>query len=633
MELLQPLGLIALISVPPIVALYFLRQRRPPRKVGSLMLWRLARNRVYRGRPWEKFRPSLLLLLQVLAAVLVALALARPACITSGLKVERMVLILDASGSMASTDVEPNRWRVAVARARETVETAPSGSEIALLRAGLVTRVVEPFTQDRTRLLNRLDQLDAQGPDATSATLSEALLLGLQLQSTRGDGDPGQLVLFSDGAFDASTLPAAGDRLTWVGVGERSDNLAITTFELRQAAQQRFGTAAIVTVTNTGQTALEAHLDVQLDGRTLEAHRVSLAPETARTFSIPVSTDEGRLVATLEAIRDPSGGDARDMLASDNKAYAVIAPPRPIRVLLVGTNPMLERALAVNTRLELERIEPQDFVAGAEYDVMVFENNFPATLPQGRFLAIAPPMDNPLIDYASEPVDTPSVATWDRGHPALFHVDLAQIRFAQASPATPAPQLVPLAEFDGTTGPLVLAGQTPSWRGLVWTTGLLDSDFMLRIGFPVFLYNAIGWLAPGAERAPGRTVRAGQPLRIPAQPGSRIAIETPYSEPVQQVAAPGAEGVHRFTATTQPGFYVARLSSTTPPIEVGFGVSMIQVQESSIAPASSLNLARGGTMVVQQETRHVREWLSWLLVGLLGLLAVEWWVFLRQRPR
>ena len=634
MELLQPLGLIALASAPLIVALYFLRQRRPPRRVGSLLLWRRARNRVHRGRPWEKFRPSLLLLLQLLAAALIALALARPACVSTGLEVERMVLILDASASMAAEDVAPNRWSVAVARARDTIESAPPGSEIAILRAGHVTRVLEP-TQDRARLLSRLEELGRHGPDATPGALKEAFLIALQLQSARGGGDPGQLVLFSDGAFDASELPGVGERLTWVGVGERAANLAITTFELRQAVHQRFSTTAIVTVTNTGDVALEGHLDVQLDGRTLEAHRVRLDPGQERTFSVPISTDEGRLEAHLEEIRGDTE-DARDGLATDNRAFAVIAPPRPIRVLLVGANPMVERALRSNERLELDVIGAQDFVDGSEHDLMIFEGNFPATIPQGRFLALAPPEGNPLVDLTGEALEGPRVATWDRGHPALFHVELGKVRFASAPRATPTRNLIPLAEFAGDDGPLLLAGRTPSWQGLVWTADLMESDFMLQVGFPVFLYNAIGWLTPGAERTSGRTVATGQALVVSARADDNIAITLPDQEQVPAQAAIGADGAYRFTETLQPGFYqITRAHKSGPregeTRETGFGVSLVNEQESTIAPASQVSLPRGGTVTVQQETQHVQEWLPWVLAGLLALLGAEWWLFLKRR--
>jgi uncharacterized membrane protein len=62
LQLLAPLGALALLAVPAIVLLYFLKVRRPEVRVATLMFWRLHLADRQANAPWQRLRPSLLLL-------------------------------------------------------------------------------------------------------------------------------------------------------------------------------------------------------------------------------------------------------------------------------------------------------------------------------------------------------------------------------------------------------------------------------------------------------------------------------------------------------------------------------------------------------------------------------------------
>ena len=78
MSFLVPLGALALVAVPAIVLLYFLQVRRPEVKVATLMFWRPYVADRQANAPWQRLRLSLLLLLQLLAALALAIGLTRP---------------------------------------------------------------------------------------------------------------------------------------------------------------------------------------------------------------------------------------------------------------------------------------------------------------------------------------------------------------------------------------------------------------------------------------------------------------------------------------------------------------------------------------------------------------------------
>ena len=62
-----------------IVVLYLLRRRFLPRQVPSVFLWRKSVKDYAANRPFQRLMKSLLLPLQILAALALALALMRPA--------------------------------------------------------------------------------------------------------------------------------------------------------------------------------------------------------------------------------------------------------------------------------------------------------------------------------------------------------------------------------------------------------------------------------------------------------------------------------------------------------------------------------------------------------------------------
>src|SRR3954464_12378112 len=77
---LSPLtGLIAaVVAVPALLVLYFLKLRRRELAVSSTLLWKKAIQDLQVNAPFQRLRRNLLLLLQMLLLVLLLLALARP---------------------------------------------------------------------------------------------------------------------------------------------------------------------------------------------------------------------------------------------------------------------------------------------------------------------------------------------------------------------------------------------------------------------------------------------------------------------------------------------------------------------------------------------------------------------------
>ncbi|HEV8625673.1 MAG TPA: VWA domain-containing protein, partial [Acidimicrobiia bacterium] len=135
MSFTAPAGLALLALAIPIVLLHILRPRRPEVVVGSTYLWKPLAEPVSAASPWQRLRPSVLLLLQLLAVVLLALAVARPVRLTAAPLARHTVFIVDDSGSMAANDGKPDRIGTARDRAQALRRQLPAGGQASVVVA------------------------------------------------------------------------------------------------------------------------------------------------------------------------------------------------------------------------------------------------------------------------------------------------------------------------------------------------------------------------------------------------------------------------------------------------------------------------------------------------------------------
>src|SRR5437899_3229033 len=133
MSFLLPLAGLALLGIPAILLLYFLKVRRPEVRVSTLMFWRPFMADRQANAPWQRLRRSLLLLLQLLAALLLALGLMRPGLIGAAGVDQTTVVMVDASPSMQATDAKPSRFGAAVSTARSLAGQLAPGQQMAVI--------------------------------------------------------------------------------------------------------------------------------------------------------------------------------------------------------------------------------------------------------------------------------------------------------------------------------------------------------------------------------------------------------------------------------------------------------------------------------------------------------------------
>ena len=248
MQFLEPMGAWALLALAAVLAFYLLKRQYEERTVPSTYLWRMALRDESASRPLERLRRSLLLILQLLAAALFALALMRPAL--PGHTAGEFVIVLDASASMQAAD-ETGRTRMEEARQRaeELVRGLNALDRVTVLRAGTNVDVLTSRADRQTAIA----AIRAAQSGSGGARMEEALSLARAMaQEIEGLG----ICVFSD----ASIAPVEGASL--YAVGAAAENRALVSLAVEETAS---GGRAVARVANYG-AACEIQLEGYADG-------------------------------------------------------------------------------------------------------------------------------------------------------------------------------------------------------------------------------------------------------------------------------------------------------------------------------------------------------------------------------
>ncbi|MEO8539399.1 MAG: VWA domain-containing protein [bacterium] len=219
-----PLVLFALLVVPFAVAAYvwlLRRRRRFAVRYASLSLIRAALPK--RSR-WRRHLPFALFLASIASLIVAA---ARPqTAVAVPINKTSIILALDVSLSMCSSDVQPNRLTVAQQVAEKFVKDQPGGTRIGLVVFAGSAQLIVPPTTDKKELTNAISTLrtsrgtaigsavlkavDAIAEINTAVTRSGVDLSAAPGQSqgtATGDYEPDIIVLLTDGAATQGVDP------------------------------------------------------------------------------------------------------------------------------------------------------------------------------------------------------------------------------------------------------------------------------------------------------------------------------------------------------------------------------------------------------------------------------------------
>lgn len=630
LNILDPLALLFGLIAIPVLLLYLLRLQRREQVVSSTLLWRQVVMDREANTLWQRLRPNILLLLQLLTLAFLVFALVRPYLNLPGGVAAKTVLLLDGSASMQATDVSPSRFDQGKARARDLINGMGSGDEIALILVEGSPRTLVGLTSNKVELLTALDEAR---PSLSPANWSAAVALAkavtggaLEQAANR------QYVVIGDGAHTEDLRFLTGST-RFVPVGSNANNVFFSALTVRRTVR---GVAAFIRVSNTGGETTSALVTLrggQL-GRPdalINARNVTIPPGSSSTWTVnDIDPAVGAISARIELQDRPD----RNALALDDAAYAVNTMGGTRRALLVTRgNRFLEQALAAVPGLQVVRATPDGAGALTEaqqalsglgprpYDLFVLDG-LTITLPANANVMVIGAQQL----FSTTGVFSDTLFARAEPHPVTANVDWRNVNVLDARRVSPPSWLKPVIETTG--GPLVLAGDTLDaadsadnpgavGRVVVLPFDLFKSDLPLNIAFPILVANAVDWLAPPQGFGLPASVRPGEVVPLPR--GSLVTSPDGAQLPVDD---------RGFAATMQLGIYQVQTAQSAG----AFAVNFLNARESDIRPGADVQFGEapaptdGTAQFAQRELWHAAAALA------LVLLLIEWWIYQRGLP-
>jgi len=313
---------------------------------------------------------------------------------------------------------------------------------------------------------------------------------------------------------------------------------------------------------------------------------------------------------------------AKDDLATDNEASIPSLLPKPVKVLLVSRgNRLLEKALRAASNVELAA--SSDLTdAATGFDFVVLDTVTPTVWPRGNVLAFHVVNTNWISGVT--PLEGPPIVDWRTAHPLLRYAGFDNVQVAESLGAKAPSWAVSLV--DSPQAPLILAGDLGRQR-IIWVGfDILESNWPLRVSFPIFVANAVEWLNPANAQGGQHVVKAGDAFRLALGAPEKAAQVTFPDGRVKNLNVDPSANELVFGDTYKQGTYRLRLGTN----ETVFCVDLLDAAESNIKPREELKL--GQYTRVAATTRQRANMELWRIIASIGLLVllVEWWYYHRR---
>lgn len=595
-----PWGLLALLAVPVIILLYLLKQKHEEVITSSLYLWQNALQDIEANTPWQRLKKNILMVLQIFAVMLLALILAEPFLQNAYNKDGAVMLVMDCSLSMQSTDINPSRFEAAKKDAIKLVEACRTGTEYTVVTSGSTPYILLHQAGDRNKVIQEINGLKvtdaAEDPDGTIELV----------QSLIRENSKMQVNWFSDGS-----RPLSNENVQYYSYDRNGDNYAVTLLTQRKL-QNGQGITALSRIANFSLQDAELDVSLYTDGSFFDARRVEVgAGNSESVYWTEIPESVSRLECRI---------DTEDVLEKDNTAGVMVYSNRVGKVLLATKNNIfLEKVLGLMPNLDVYRTGMEDINELKGYDIYVFDGELPERLPEDGHTILFHPPQNEYFTSSGE-----SEYTEIRSVRHSLYNNLNQdISFSAMK--TDVYQLPeggnPLME--NNEGAAAFEGYLDKRRIMVFGFDLHETNLPVQAFFPVIMTRAVQELLPDDSNELSAVV-AGDPIGLSVDPeASEVFVVDPEGSRTR-IAPPFP--ATSFDGTAQIGTYILEQQLENKTVRQQFFVNAPSEKEFAISAARSFEkqereVEGDRKTLVGQSLKMILLW------ALLAILIIEWWVY------
>ncbi|HEX7574926.1 MAG TPA: BatA domain-containing protein [Candidatus Methanoperedens sp.] len=523
MQFANEAGLYALLSIIPLIIIYLLRPRAKKLKIPSLMFL-LEIEKKKRLNIFRKFLKDPLFLIQLLALIIISLAIAAPFIMAN----EQAgggstVIILDASASMQAD----GRFGKAVEEANKYL----SAKNTIILAESIPVLVMQDSPSSSAS--DALSKLKAK---ATDVDLSSAILLGRRMLP-----EGGRIVVLSDFISSSGDSPVVAKKLAesngitvdFITVSGRTDNIGIINGWFESNGDYT------VVIKNFENAAQDVRVDVTINDKNILSKTINVKAQSSEYFSVSdLSVNPGITKISI---------DSPDPLPVDNNAFVYIPPSAQRNVLYITENPKSPSfvALGLIPNIKLTTADPKSIPSMSGNIVIVSAALSPDAIKNLRdyvssggtavIIASAGLQDMDILPVKLSSIGNKTSLTIDRQTTITAGIDIEKINVKKYFNSTLKNGAVALV----TSGDKVKSPMLAYWKlgkGTVIYSGLSDpqgniydplnqnvwNDFHTLSTYPLFWKQLLEWIK-GSLDVTEYNAKTGMIMKFPVS----VAVKTP----------------------------------------------------------------------------------------------------------
>ncbi|MCY9546596.1 vWA domain-containing protein [Lysinibacillus xylanilyticus] len=564
--------------IPVIVLLYyFFRKKYTDQTVSSTLFWSEIMQET-RVSPYLKhLQKNALLYLQLLALLLLVLALMNPYVKKSTIVGAQTIFIVDTSATM-SAGKEQSTFDTHKKEMLSLVNEL-DGRPVTLITTGNTPKAI---IQQETNTKNIEKAIQELQVTYETAQMNKALDVA---QAFVGN-TPTSIYVFTD-SLDKKQLPMEKDTVKWIVKGSEKDltNIAITRFAATTDGQSAMALVQLQNDTDQEQTVTLSIENVK--GKEVIAESVALPPNEAITKTFKDLPLEDTMTAKI---------DAKDDYAVDNSQTVLLQTTTSKIVVDQSMHQLIQKGLqTINSSV---KIVPSSQMADNR-DVTLVTNQ----------TALLEKMDKPIVLFGRDDVEKIEV-TGEVGITSDALLAFSELKDIYVSALYPG-----FNDYKtiATVGDQPFIQRSPK-GDIVVLADIADTDWPLHPSFPLFLWSAeqelsesigsLGIFTPNEQRA----------VAITQGDWSIYSQEDEFLSSI-------TNGL--LTAPMKPGIYTARSNDEEKRFIV-----QLQAQERVIEKGTSYTL--GELPDNGKEEISKASFVPWFILIILVLLVLEWEV---QRRR
>lgn len=597
MNFYSPMSFLFLIGLIPIVLMYLLKKQHQEVTISSNFLWHRAIRDLEANRPWQKLRKNLLLLLQILLFIMLVMGLTKPYIFSDTISGGNLIIVLDSSASMQSTDVEGSRFEKAKEDIDNTIKNIKPNTKVTLISMANQPKLIVNNSSDKSILQRNLKFIKVS--DCSS---NEKDTLSL-IKSIVKDMKNYKIVFYSDRDIDSSM-----DNVVVKRINGQGDNLAVEniSYSIKQN-----DLTVLTRVKNYSDKEYNSDLILYKDDEIFDVKEISIgAGENKNIYWYGLPKAVNIIKAEL---------DIEDSLDIDNIRYGVVSSKEISKALLVTEgNVFVEKAIGLNQGVELYKTnEVMEDIEG--YDLYIYDGKLPKNIPNDGNLLIFNPPNNSLANIKG---------TSESGELKLIDNELfryVNLDFTIGKTKTFVSSNWGEAVLLSNGDPIILKGERNNQKIVALGFDVHDTDFPLKIDFPIFIQNVLDYTL-NLNSQEQVSILSGEYINIDVLPKTtEVFVENPLGDRVK-VAPPFP--LAPYIDTNKVGVYTIE-EKYNENIEKKYFVVNVDTKSESSTKLSAENLNEN-VDIFENEVKtgkDIKDIFIWLA---LLLLAIEWVVYNRE---